>query len=320
MKKIISTLAILLIATGVYAQDFVTINPNPRTSSMGNATVAVSGDAYSIFGNAAAPLFEYHSVQVQASYTPWQSDAASGYYLLSLGGYVKIGQKHALSIGGRWFQEPKLAGLEAGMDGYPFIPKDEEGNIISLDITRPNGKSLDLAYAYKVCERLGLAVTARYLHYSNGIGDKSDAVDFDIAAYSSIPLSMLEGSSLEIGAQVANLGFAFGETKYTQPITAKAGVSLFAPFSDSHSLLATVNAGYRCNSVEMKGFIANAGLEYSLMQLLKVRAGYAYDIYNYATVGLGIRFMHIQVDASYWVAGKSCPWRNTFSVGLGVDF
>ena len=45
MKKIISTLAILLIATGVYAQDFVTINPNPRTSGMGNATVAVSGDA-----------------------------------------------------------------------------------------------------------------------------------------------------------------------------------------------------------------------------------------------------------------------------------
>lgn len=320
MKKIISTLAVLLMAAGAYAQDFVTINPNPRTSGMGNATVAVSGDAYSVFGNAAAPLFEYHSVQAQVSYTPWQSNIADGYYLLSLGGYVKLGQRHALSIGGRWFQEPKLSGLEAGWDGYPFIPKDENGNIISLDTKRPNGKALDLAYAYKVCDHLGLSLTARYIHYSNGIGDKSNAVDFDVAAFSSIPLSMLEGSNVTIGAQVANLGFAFGESKYAQPITAKAGAALFAPFSDSHSLTATVNAGYRFNSTAMKGFIANAGLEYSLMQLIKVRAGYAYDIYNYATVGLGIRFMHIQLDASYWITGKDCPWKNTFGVGIGVDF
>ena len=108
--------------------------------------------------------------------------------------------------------------------------------------------------------------------------------------------------------------------RITQPLTAKAGASLFVPFGDAHSLLSTVDLGYRLAPVGMKSLLANVGLEYSLMQLLKFRAGYAHNTYDYATVGLGLRFMHVQIDASYWAAGQNCPWRNTFRVGVGLEF
>ncbi len=318
MKKTFLTLTISIIALSASAQDFAILNPDARTAAMGDATVAATADAYSIYNNAAAPLFEYQTVQVGYVYAPWMPSEQKGSDLMSVAGYVKLGQRHSLSLGGRMFREPKLS-----TEGdYPFIPTDENGNPDYKvgDFTRPNGKSLELAYGLKVCDKVALALTARYLHYANGLGDNYSAVNFDLALYSQIPLKFREGAAMNIGAQVSNGGFSITDKGFSQPLTAKVGASLYAPFGDSHSLLAEVDFGYRIMPAGLKGLMANAGLEYSLMQLLKFRAGYAHNIYDYATVGLGLRFMHVQVDASYWAAGADCPWRNTFRVGVGLEF
>lgn len=318
MKKIFLTLTISIFALTVSAQDFATINPDARTAAMGDATVAATADAYSVYNNAAAPLFEYHTAQVGYVYAPWMPSEQKGSNLMSVAGYVKLGQRHSISIGGRMFRETKLS-----MDGeFPFIPTDENGNPNYKvgEFIRPNGKSLDVAYGLKVSDEVALAVTARYLHYANGLGDKYSAVNFDVAAYSQLPLSYREGAVVNIGAQVSNAGFSITDKGFRQPLTAKVGASLFTPFGDAHSLLAEVDLGYRFAPVGMKSLLANIGVEYSLMQLLKFRAGYAHNIYDYATVGLGLRFMHVQVDASYWAAGSNCPWRNTFRVGVGLEF
>lgn len=318
MKKIFLTLAISTFALTAVAQDFATINPDARTAAMGDATVATTADAYAVYNNAAAPLFEYQTAQVGYVYAPWMPSEQKGSDLMSVAGYVKLGQRHSLSIGGRMFREPKLT-----MDGdYPFFPTDENGNPDYKvgNYTRPNGKSLDVAYGLKVCDKVALALTARYLHYANGLGDKYSAVNFDLALYSQIPLQFREDAAVNIGAQVSNAGFSVTKEGFRQPLTAKVGASLYAPFNDSHSLLAEVDLGYRFAPVGVKGLLANVGVEYSLMQLLKFRAGYAHSLYDYATVGLGLRFMHVQVDASYWAAGANCPWRNTFRVGVGLEF
>ena len=318
MKKIILTLVISIVALGVSAQDFATINPDARTAAMGDATVAATADAYSIYNNAAAPLFGYQSVQIGYTYAPWVQSLYKGSDLMTVAGYLKLGQRHSLSIGGRMFREPKLS-----MDGdSSFVPTDENGNPNYKvgEFTRPNGKSLEVAYGLKVCDEVALALTARYLHYANGLGDKYAAMNFDLALYSQLPLSFREGAMLNLGAQVSNAGFSITKSGFTQPLTAKVGASLLTPFGDAHSLLAEVDLGYRFAPVGMKSLIANVGVEYSLMQLLKFRAGYAHNIYDYATVGLGLRFMHVQVDASYWASGKMCPWRNTFRVGVGLEF
>ena len=318
MKKIFLAVAISTIALSASAQEFATINPDARTAAMGDATVSATADAYAVYNNAAAPLFDYQSVQVGYTYAPWMSSEKRGSDLMSVAGFVKMGQRHALSFGGRLFREPKFA--TAG--DYPFIPTDENGNTDNGvgKFTRPNGKSLEVAYGLKVCEQVALALTARYLHYANGLDDKYSAMNFDLALYSQLPMSYRDGATLNIGAQISNGGFSMTEGGFVQPLTAKAGVSLYTPFGDSHSLLAAADWGYRIMPVGMRGVLANVGLEYSLMQLLKFRAGYAHNMYDYATVGLGLRFMHVQVDASYWAAGKNCPWRNTFRVGVGLEF
>ncbi len=317
MKKIILTLLTLIVALSVSAQDFVTINPNARTAAMGDATTAATADAYSIYANAAAPLFEYQTAQVGYTYTPWQPSKTKGSDLMALAGYVKLGQRHSLAIGGRMFREPKLS----AEGDYPFIPTDPNGKPIKLELSRPNGKSIELAYGLKVCDRVALALTAHYLHYANGLGDKYSAINFDLALYSQMPLKFREGANVNIGVRLSNAGFSVSKDGFRQPLTAKIGASIYVPFSDSHSLLGTADLGYLTTAATAKqGFMANLGVEYSLMQLLKFRAGYAHNIYDYATMGIGVRFMHVQIDASYWAAGANCPWRNTFRIGVGLEF
>lgn len=320
MKKILLIIAISMIALTASAQDFAIVNPNARTAAMGDATVSATADAYSVYNNAAAPLFEYHSVQAAYAYTSLNSKQFNE-GLMSLAGYVKIGQRHSIAFGGRLFNEPKY-----DAEGeYPFIPTDEKGNVGYTvgPFSRPSSKSLEVAYGFKVCDKLALAATARYLHYNNGLGDKYSALNIDLSLYSQIPMAYREGATLNIGAQISNGGFSITENGYTQPLTAKVGVSLYNPFGDTHSLLAAVDLGYRIAPAGMNGkngIMANAGLEYSLMQLIKFRAGYAHNLYDYATVGMGLRFMHVQIDGSYWISAKNCPYNNVFRVGIGLEF
>lgn len=312
MRKLFLTLAISFTALSAAAQDFVIVNPDARTAAMGDVTVSATADAYSVFNNAAAPLFDYQSLQVGYVYAPWQPSEVKGSDIMAVAGYVKLGQRHSLSIGGRLFREPKLSS--------DMILTDNAGNVIDNKLTRPNSKSLDVAYGLKLSKKVAMALTARYLHSANGLGDAYSAMSFDLALYSQLPLKYREGAALNIGAQLSNMGFSITENGYKQPMTVKVGTSLYTPFGDAHSLLAAVDLGYRIMPAGMKGFLANVGLEYSLMQLLKFRAGYAHNVYDYATVGLGVRFMHVQIDASYWAAGANCPWRNTYRIGVGLEF
>lgn len=320
MKKIFLTIVISTITLIASAQDFAVVNPNSRTAAMGDATVSATADAYSIYNNAAAPLFEYQSVQAAYTYTSLNSKHFNE-GLMALAGYVKIGQRHSIAFGGRLFNEPKYA-----TDGeYPFLPTDENGNVPSMfgPLSRPNSKSLEVAYGLKASDKVALALTARYLHYANGLGDKYSALNFDLALYSQLPMSYREGAMLNIGAQISNAGFSITKKGFTQPLTAKVGVSLYNPFGDAHSLLAAVDLGYRVAPAGMNGkngIQANLGLEYSLMQLIKFRAGYAHNLHDYATLGLGLRFMHVQIDGSYWISAKNCPYNRVFRVGIGLEF
>ena len=320
MKKIFLTVVTSLVALAASAQDFAIVNPNARTAAMGDATVSATADAYAVYNNAAAPLFEYQSVQVGYSYSQLLSKRFDE-GLMSLAGYVKFGQRHSIAFGGRYFSEPKFVA-----DGEsPFYPTDENGNVDYTvgGFTCPNGKSFEVAYGLKVCDQVALAATARYLHYANGLGDKYSALNFDVALYSQLPMSYRKGAMLNVGAQLSSAGSSITKKGFTQPLTAKVGTSLYTPFGDAHSLLAAVDLGYRILPAGMNGkngIMANVGLEYSLMQLLKFRAGYAHNIYDYATVGFGLRFMHVQIDGAYLISGKSSPWGNTFRVGVGLEF
>lgn len=327
MKRIIIlTAALLLGATAVSAQEFLTVNPDVRTAGMADASVATSGEAYSIFNNAAASLFDYNRFQIGFSYTPWMHDVKSGTNMYSLGGFYSFNDKHSLAFGTRIFNEAKIESLaNVSALGYPFIPKDDNNEpIADFKAVHPLSISADVAYAYMINKYVGVSVTARYIRSSFGDLFTNSAVGFDVAAYSQIPLNnMLDGAWVSAGLKLSDMGFSLGDGNYDLPMRASVGAAIFAPVSDSHSLQGTVDIGYRFAPSTTKSFGASIGAEYTLFQLLSLRAGYHMADkkgYNFGTVGAGIRFMHLQVDFSYLFAAENCPWRNTWRLGVGLNF
>ena len=69
--------------------------------------------------------------------------------------------------------------------------------------------------------------------------------------------------------------------------------------------------------------MASAGAEYSILDIVDIRAGYHYGqngtvLPTFASVGLGFEFFGVNLDAAYLISAGAM--KNTFSVGLGYSF
>lgn len=300
MKRLVfALLASAAFATGS-AQSFGAVSPDARATATGNASVATTGSAYPTFGNAAAPVFEYPSIQASFGYSLFSGDEFGKYRLMGVGAYVKPHERHAVSFGTRLLYSPRL---------------EESGR-------RPGEKMFDIAYAYRVSNNTALSVTLRYVHADDGISAKSDAAGFDISVMSRIPLGIFEGSTVNVGAKLANVGLGWWKNfSYTQPMYLSAGSSLFLPVRDSHWVETSFQLGYGFTPESLRGVFGGLGFEYTLMQMLRFRCGgYLSEFTGYGSVGLGIRFFHIQFDVSYSMAAKGDPMSNLVQFCAGLDF
>ena len=298
MKKALLSLVALAMAAGASAQEMLQTNPDARATAMGSTGIGTSGSAYPTFNNAAAPLFEYHSVQASFAYTLFTG--GQSYQLTGVGGYVKLHERHALALGVRLAWDPRNEAL---------APR------------RPDAKAFDVAYGYKIGEYVALAATARYMHYNNGGERNTNAIGFDVGVMSRLPLSICDGSEVGIGAKVSNAGFWWGDECYELPLSLSAGASLLLPVRDSHSLEFAFDAGYCFSPKALRRFSAGIGVEYTLMQLLKFRCGGNFTKHlSYGSVGLGVRFFHLQFDVAYIMAGRHNPMRNAVQFCAGLDF
>ena len=243
MRRVLLALLASAAWTVASAQDFSPVCIDARTTAMGNAGVATTGSAYPTFNNAAAPLFEYQSIQASFSYSLFSGDELGKYRLMGAGAYVRLYERHAISFGTRLFYAPRL---------------EDTGR-------RPGEKAFDLAYGYRVSGNTALAVTLRYIHADDGISRKSDG--------------------------------------------------------DSHWVETTAQVGYCFLPDAASGLFGGIGFEYTLMQLLRFRCGgYFSKMCSYGSIGLGVRFFHIQFDVSYSMAKKGLPMSNVVQFNAGLDF
>ena len=300
MKRILFTLLACAAVSAASAHELLRINPDARSTSMGGTAVGTSGDAYPTFNNPAAPLFEYQSVQASFGYTLFSGAEFGKNRLMAVGGYVKLRERHALSLGVRLALDPRNEAI---------APR------------RPDAKAFDVAYGYKIGEYVALAATARYMHYNNGGERNTNAIGFDVGVMSRLPLALCDGSEVGIGAKVSNAGFWWGDECYELPLSLSAGASLLLPVRDSHSLEFALDAGYCFSPKALRRFSAGIGVEYTLMQLLKFRCGGNFTKHlSYGSIGLGVRFFHLQFDVAYIMAGRHNPMRNAVQFCAGLDF
>lgn len=306
MKKYLLVLLTLL-SVDALAQQLYDHTPNARVAAMGGAGVATQADAFAAFGNAASALMEYKTVQVAFAYTDFSGEVYRKNRMLSGGGYVRFAQRHALVVGLQFNMEPRIEALDR----------------------RPGAQRFDLGYGYKVSDRVAVAATARYRRTYGHLFDDNNynGGGADLAVYSQLPLSFMEGSKISLGAKLAFDAPVCPEyDRYGIAPAVGAGLSL--PFTDGHKLDITTELRYGVSSRE-DIFSAKVGAEYSLMRLLYIRAGGNVSrligamndqTLGYGTIGAGVRFFHLQFDIAYLFGKRNTPLNNAVQINFGLDF
>ena len=106
-SKVLFTMIILSFGVNSWAQEdynaintvvpFLTIAPDSRGGSMGDAGVATSPDVYSIYWNAAKYAFIENDFGVGLAYTPWLRNLVNDIDIANLAGYYKIDNYQVVS-------------------------------------------------------------------------------------------------------------------------------------------------------------------------------------------------------------------------------
>ena len=236
MKKILISLATLMLTASLSAQAPVddtmnplitampslSIAPDARAAGMGDLGVATEADFNSQYWNPAKYAYMYSKGGITANYTPWLRKLVGDIDLAYLAGFYNFGD-----LGG---------GIGASFTYFSMgdvALTDGDGNTIQ-DV-RPNEWALDLSYFRKLHEYVSMSVAVRFLYsdlnngYNSSLGGGTEmhpawTMAADIALYYRQPFELPMGSSnLAVGFTLKNLG---GKMNY-----ADDGSSNFIPAS-----------------------------------------------------------------------------------------
>lgn len=307
---LITALAVIYVTAN--AQYLGQISPNARSLSLSGADVAMKGDGGAIFSNAASAPFEYKSIQATVGFAKLTNDAYSKHRLISVSGYGKLNERHAILAGVRLLTEPRDVATEV----------------------RPLLQQYSLAYALKLGRCTALAATLRY--------SQNDALPTSVAPFHSfkefgatlsvmsrIPLSKTTLTTCNIGAELSS-DFTSAMPYGLYPFRANVGIGFYIPLNDSHTIEISVEemyAPWRANKQNFTDLSTRLGVEYSLMRLLYFRCGaelydttYTNGVEWCCSLGFGVRFFHLQFDMAYTIADGNSPLSNALLFNLGLDF
>ena len=137
---------------------------------------------------------------------------------------------------------------------------------------RPHQLGVNLGFAYRFAQTLSGAVNVRYLN--------SKVLDNSASAFGMDLQMMYRKEKFAAALALENIGskYDYGHgLKVKQPMQLNAGVSYdFSNDESLHGLEAYGKVGYVFMPSSSKTVIAAAGLEYSFIRMLFLRAGYSY--------------------------------------------
>jgi hypothetical protein len=331
---------------------FLRVSPDIRGAALGDAGIGTTPDAYSNFRNIAKIPFAKDKASVNASYTPWLSNATDGIYMAAAGGYYKLGEDQGLTAGIRYFK----------MGTARFA--DEAGNYLA-DFN-PAEFAADAGYTRKISARVAIGVGLRYINSRIASGTlngdtykTASAVSGDVSAfYNGVNA---KGNGFSAGVNISNLGaklsYASNSTGGFLPATAGIGAS-YTITDHEHRFLftgefnkplvpvttaATDLQAYNSMGVAeswIKSFKTgnlsavqySAGVEYAWEETFFVRLGGLLDGKArmggnercYFTCGTGIHYKAVMADFAYLGGGGSgsaaLPGANTFRFGIAYTF
>ncbi len=218
-KKPTILLAILLLSAGLNAQTiskkqlggglnsiqtavpFLTIAPDSRGGSMGDAGAATSPDVNSQYWNPAKYAFMENDLGVSLTYTPWLSNLVHDINLTYLAGYYRFSPNQTVSGSIRYFSFGDI--------------NFTDGVGAPIKMVKPNEFSFDFGYSRLFGKYISGAIAFKYIRsdltngYSNsgGTANAGQAYAADIAAYYQHPVMIGDKKGeMAFGANISNIG------------------------------------------------------------------------------------------------------------------
>lgn len=291
MRKIIASILFMGICTGVFAQavPFLNIPSDARTAAMGSTGIALEKGAFTIDDNMATSAITNRKAAFGANFWSW-APSTSALKLINAAGYYHFG-KFAVALGGRYC-------IEKPYDIISAVGKP-------LGTYTPSSFTIGAGFAYRIIDPLAIGVTMRYVsaNYYENVKGGTFAADIN-ATFST--------GGLRAAIGVANLG---GKLKGNPlPSMAKVGVAYKIGGFQASAEVDYLFAG---------ALMAGIGAEYGFKDIAFIRAGFHYGDANkaiptYASLGLGVQYWGVRLDATWITASKVLG--NSLGFSLSYSF
>ncbi len=292
MKNIlvISAVSVLLlsqVSAGAQTVPFVNLGYNAEQMAMGATNATYNG---------AAAFSEVSTADI--SYFNWQP-AASGSTMLGLDAAVKAGSRIAVLVDGKFNALPDIQGFDSF--GNP------SGTIKSSQLYAALGAS------YAITDNIAAFLKAKFVSDKLTDDAKAGAVCADLGFN-------YHTDGLDVAIMAANLGskLNYGTASYSLPMLVKAGAVKDFQAGEKFAVKLAADAGYILSA---KSLSAGVGAEFSLMDMIALRAGYHIGTEmepSFATVGLGVNVSVLRVSAAYIIGPKEAG--NSLAATLGFAF
>lgn len=202
---------------------FLTISPDSRAAAMGDAGVASSPDANSIYWNTAKLAFIDKNLGTTVSYTPWLRDLVDDMGLLNAGLFKKIDKNSAFGVSMTYFNQGEIQFTTA--TGQP------NGTFQSRDM------NITAGYSRKIGRDFSTGINIKYIHSNligaqvvNGLASKpanNVAGDLSFFYTNEKPSAKNKdrGTRYSAGAVISNIGgkINYGRGAFYIPTNLKVG-------------------------------------------------------------------------------------------------
>lgn len=306
MKKIFFVILSFIIAVPVFGQEVTSITSDVRTAGMGDAYTAMYGKGFSIYTNSAAAALSDDDFAVSANYTMWQPKMIS-MNNFAIGAFYKFSDRYTVGIGARGLMQP-LGKIT-----------DSNGQVI-MDGGTSTKISAEVSFGMRIIEGFAAAVNVHFFYSMlapdvTGIGY---AADLDL---------MYSHKYFNVALSAKNLGPAmkYAGNPSDLPMDIRLGYSGdYEVVDDILDITPAFDVNYLLNN---KTLSAGIGAEFEFIDMVSLRGGYRYSandmvLPSYATVGVGVEFFNIALDAAYYIGLGSAAdiLSNSFKVGLSYRF
>ena len=255
----------------------------------------IPADARSLAMGGVSSVVAAEHLDVRAAYSSWAPSTAAN-TIAGLDVYIPLAGKFSVFVGGNMFMDK------------PYSEYDSQG-ALKGEFT-PKDLIVSLGGEYRVNTALSFGLKGRFISSSLAKEANGTAFCADLfVAYRT--------ESFDAALSMCNLGTGidYGKGSYSLPALVKA----FGGYRIAKGLTAALELDYLFNGA----FMAGAGAEYWIADIVALRAGYHYGdrtkaLPSFASLGVGAKFAGVSINATYLAASPTLG--NTLMIGLGYNF